>query len=165
MKPNENGRNNGVTRLPTESQGLDAPPGKDTRQIERLQSERDQAQQALKSVKVDNEKLQKTVKDFEDRLKKLESQLQGRTNSTPQMPQPATISQPQSNTAYQPHPMSQAARLNPTYPTHGAERTISHASPSYPTQLAAAAGKSTTFAMLIILIFDIRSCWTRSDLP
>jgi cell division septum initiation protein DivIVA len=141
MKPNENGRNLGASKVLAELQGPEAQIGKDKRQIEKLQSERDQAQQALKSVKDDNEKLQKTVKDFEDRLKRLESQLHEKSNAVSQIPQPTAITQPQSNTAYQPHPMTQAARLNPTYPTHGAERTISHGGPSYPTQLAAAASK------------------------
>jgi hypothetical protein len=141
MKPNDNFRNAGPSKVSTEPPNTDSQLSKEKKQSEKLQKERDQAHQALKSAKDENEKLQNTIKDFEDRFKRLEAQMHEKPPASSSIPQPSAIPQPQANPGYQPHQMSQAARLTSTYPTHGAERALNHGQ-TYPTQMAAtAAGK------------------------
>ena len=149
MKPNENFRNSGPSKVSLEPPNTDSQLAKEKRQSEKLQKERDHAQQALKSAKDENDKLQKTIKDFEERFKRLEAQLHEKPPAAPSIPQASTIPQNQSNTSYQPHQISQGARLNPTYSTHGAERALNHGQ-TYPTQLTAtAAGKSFLYFSVI----------------
>jgi hypothetical protein len=154
MKPNDNFRNSGPSKVSVEPPNTDSQLVKEKRQSEKLQKERDQAQQALKSAKDENDKLQKTIKDFEERFKRLEAQLHEKAPAPPSIPQASAIPQNQTNTSYQPHQISQAARMNPTYSTHGAERALNHGQ-TYPTQMTATAAGKTFLYLSVIIIAHI----------